>query len=63
MSATIIQGLEAEQVRSDLPSFRCGDTVRVHYKIIEGEKSRVQVFQGVVIKRHRAGSRSTFTVR
>jgi large subunit ribosomal protein L19 len=40
-----------------------GDTVRVHYKIVEGEKERVQVFQGIVLKRHRAGARSTFTVR
>ena len=43
--------------------FRVGDTVRVHYKIVEGDKDRIQVFQGVVLKRHRAGARSTFTVR
>src|SRR6185436_6360208 len=49
--------------REGLPEFRVGDTVRVHYRIIEGEKERVQVFQGVVLKRHRAGIRSTFTVR
>ena len=58
-----IQALEAAQLRSDHPDFRVGDTVRVHYKIVEGEKERVQVFQGVVIKRHRAGVRSSFTVR
>lgn len=58
-----IVALEAESVRSDLPSFRVGDTVAVHYKIVEGDKERVQVFRGVVIKRHRAGARSTFTVR
>lgn len=46
-----------------LPDFRVGDTVKVHYRIVEGDKDRVQVFQGVVIKRHRAGARSTFTVR
>ena len=63
MSANIIQELESLQIRSDLPKFRCGDTVRVHYRVIEGEKSRIQVFQGIVIKRHRAGGRSTFTVR
>jgi len=46
-----------------LPDFRVGDSVRVHYRIVEGDKDRVQVFQGVVLKRHRAGARSTFTVR
>ena len=51
------------QVRDDLPAFRCGDTVKVHYRVVEGEKTRIQVFQGIVIKRHRAGVRSTFTVR
>jgi large subunit ribosomal protein L19 len=55
--------LEASQLRTGLPDFRVGDTVRVHYKIVEGDKDRIQVFQGVVIKRHRAGARSTFTVR
>lgn len=63
ISPTILQKIEASQVRTDLPEFRVGDTLRVHYKIVEGEKERVQVFQGVVIKRHRAGARSTFTVR
>ena len=58
-----IQEIENEQLRSELPDFRVGDTVKVHYKIVEGDKDRVQVFQGVVLKRHRAGARSTFTVR
>lgn len=58
-----ISAIEQAQLRSDIPKFRVGDTVRVHYKIVEGDKERVQVFQGVVIKRHRAGVRSTFTVR
>ena len=58
-----IQALEAAQLRSGLPDFRVGDTVRVHYKIVEGDKDRIQVFQGVVIKKHRAGLRSSFTVR
>ncbi|GAC1352608.1 MAG: 50S ribosomal protein L19 [Polyangiales bacterium] len=58
-----IQALEAKLLRSDLPEFRAGDSVRVHYKIVEGDKERIQVFQGLVIKQHRAGSRSTFTVR
>src|SRR3979490_2705699 len=55
--------LESKLLRTDLPDFRVGGTVRVHYKIVEGDKERIQVFQGVVIKRHRAGARSTFTVR
>src|SRR6266403_2208581 len=58
-----IAELEAKFLRTDLPDFRVGDTVRVHYRIIEGDKERTQVFQGVVLKRHRAGARSTFTVR
>ncbi len=63
LSSPTIAKLEQSQLRADLPEFRVGDTVRVHYKIVEGEKERVQVFQGVVLKRHRAGVRSTFTVR
>ena len=55
--------LESTQLRTGLPDFRVGDTIRVHYKIVEGDKERIQVFQGVVIKRHRAGCRSTFSVR
>ncbi|MEZ4262100.1 MAG: 50S ribosomal protein L19 [Polyangiaceae bacterium] len=55
--------MEKALIRETLPDFRVGDTVRVHYKIVEGDKDRIQVFQGVVIKRHRAGARSTFTVR
>ncbi len=55
--------LESSFLRTDLPDFRVGDTVRVHYRIVEGDKERTQVFQGVVLKRHRAGARSTFTVR
>lgn len=62
-SSPILAKLEQSQLRTDLPEFRCGDTVKVHYKIVEGEKERVQVFQGIVLKRHRAGVRSTFTVR
>lgn len=58
-----IATLESAYLRTDLPNFRVGDTVAVHYKIVEGDKERVQVFRGVVIKRHRAGARSTFTVR
>ncbi len=58
-----IAAIENEQIRTGIPDFRVGDTVRVHYKIVEGDKDRIQVFQGVVLKRHRAGARSTFTVR
>jgi large subunit ribosomal protein L19 len=58
-----IAAIENEQIRTNLPEFRVGDTIRVHYKIVEGDKDRIQVFQGVVLKRHRAGARSTFTVR
>jgi large subunit ribosomal protein L19 len=59
-----IAALEAAQLRTGAhPDFRVGDTIRVHYKIVEGDKDRIQVFQGVVIKKHRAGLRSSFTVR
>ena len=62
-TSAIIDELEKANLRTDLPEFRVGDTLAVHYKIVEGDKMRVQVFKGVVIKRHRAGARSTFTVR
>jgi large subunit ribosomal protein L19 len=58
-----ILALEKAQLRSGHPDFRVGDTLRVHYRIVEGDKDRIQVFQGVVIKKHRAGVRSSFTVR
>jgi large subunit ribosomal protein L19 len=63
MASSKIAEIEAAQLRTGLPEFRVGDTIRVHYKIVEGDKDRIQVFQGVVTKRHRAGARSTFTVR
>ena len=59
----ILDKVESAFLRPDTPAFKTGDTVAVHYKIVEGDKLRVQVFRGVVIKRHRAGLRSTFTVR
>jgi large subunit ribosomal protein L19 len=59
----IMQRYEREQLRMDLPTFRGGDTVRVHVRIIEGEKERIQVFQGVVIKMCRGTTNATFTVR
>lgn len=58
-----IRAIEAQQIRDDLPAFQVGDTVKIHYKIIEGNRERTQVFQGVIIRRHGAGSRETFTVR
>ena len=58
-----IELLEQRQLRSDLPQFKAGDTVRVHFQVIEGQRRRVQVFEGIVIKRQGAGSRETFTVR
>jgi large subunit ribosomal protein L19 len=58
-----LEQLEKEQVRTDLPDFRPGDTVKVHVKIKEGDKERIQVFEGVVIRKRRGASRSTFTVR
>ena len=58
-----IELIEREHIRTDLPDFKAGDTVRVHVKIVEGEKERTQVFEGVVISRRRGGPRATFTVR
>ncbi|NLP37209.1 MAG: 50S ribosomal protein L19 [Firmicutes bacterium] len=59
----LIRQIEAEQKRTDLPQFSPGDTVRVHYKVVEGTRERIQVFEGVVIKRQGGGLRETFTVR
>ena len=58
-----LDALDAQMLRSDIPAFRPGDTLKVHVKVIEGSRSRIQVFQGVVIRRHGAGARETFTVR
>lgn len=59
----IIEEITKEQLRSDLPAFRPGDTVRVHVKVIEGTRERIQLFEGVVIKRRGGGISETFTVR
>jgi large subunit ribosomal protein L19 len=59
----VIDEIEHEQLRDDLPSFRPGDTVRVHAKVVEGGKERIQVFEGVVIAMKRGAARSCFTVR
>ena len=60
---TLIQDIEARQIRKGLPSFAPGDRVRVHFLVIEGNRKRPQVFEGVVIKRQGSGARETFTVR
>jgi len=59
----LIQALDADSLRDDIPVFRPGDSVKVHVKVIEGNKSRIQVFAGVVIARVGGGVRETFTVR
>jgi large subunit ribosomal protein L19 len=58
----IIESIERAQLRK-VPRFKAGDTVRVHFQVIEGQRRRVQVFEGIVIKRHGSGARETFTVR
>lgn len=59
----IINVLEQEQLRTDIPEFRAGDTVRVHVKVVEGSRERIQVFEGLVINRQGGSIRETFTVR
>ncbi len=59
----IIRKIESEHLRSDLPQFRSGDTVKVHLRIVEGEKERIQVFQGNVIRIKRGTTDATFTIR
>ena len=59
----IISVLEQEQLRDDIPAFRPGDTVKVHVKVVEGNRERIQIFAGVVIGRQNGGVRETFTVR
>ena len=61
--ANLIDTLEQRQLRDGIPAFKAGDTVRVHFQVIEGQRRRVQVFEGIVIKRQGAGVRETFTVR
>jgi large subunit ribosomal protein L19 len=63
IQVNIIQALEQEQLRKDIPSFKPGDTVRVHVKVVEGNRERIQVFEGVVINRKGTGVRETFIVR
>jgi large subunit ribosomal protein L19 len=61
--ANPIETLERRQLRPNIPRFKAGDTVRVHFQVIEGQRRRVQVFEGIVIKRQGSGVRETFTVR
>jgi large subunit ribosomal protein L19 len=58
-----LDALDAQSQRTDMPNFRAGDTLKVHARVVEGNRSRVQVFQGVVIRRHGGGLRETFTIR
>jgi len=62
IAMNVISDLEARQLR-EIPQFKAGDTVRVHFQVIEGSRRRLQVFEGIVIKRQGAGARETFTVR
>ena len=59
----IIRSIERAQMRADVPKFAIGDTVRVHVKVVEGSRERLQAFEGVVIARRNGGNRETFTVR
>ena len=59
----IIRAIENEQLKNEVPNFGPGDTVKVHVKIVEGKRERIQVFEGVVLKRQGGGARETFTVR
>ena len=61
--SNIIESIERAQLRDGIPRFKAGDTVRVHFQVIEGQRRRVQVFEGIVIKRQGSGVRETFTVR
>ena len=60
---TLIENIERKQLREELPQFKAGDTVKVHFKVIEGTRRRIQIFQGTVLKRQGCGARETFTVR
>ena len=62
-ASEIIKSIEAEQLKAEVPEFAVGDTVKVHAKIKEGNRERIQVFEGIVIARRNAGVRETFTVR
>jgi large subunit ribosomal protein L19 len=59
----IIENIERQQLRDDIPVFKAGDTVKVHFRVVEGNRQRTQIYQGIVIKRQGSGVRETFTVR
>lgn len=59
----VLDAVDAASLRSDIPTFRAGDELKVHVRVIEGSKSRIQVFQGIVIRRQGNGARETFTIR
>ena len=59
----VVESVEKEQLRMDIPEFKAGDTVKVYFKIQEGDKERIQVFEGAVIRKRRGNTRATFTVR
>ena len=61
--SNVIESLEQRQLRANLPQFKAGDSVRVHFRVIEGQRQRIQVFEGIVIKRQGSGVHETFTVR
>ena len=63
MDSSIMRELTSDQLKTDLPDFHSGDTVRVHVRVIEGEKERTQLFEGIVIQRRGGGVQETFTVR
>ena len=63
MNQNIIKTIENEQLRNDLPKFNVGDTVKVHLKVKEGKRERIQIFEGVVLKKQNGGVSETFTVR
>jgi large subunit ribosomal protein L19 len=63
MDASILSEITADQIRSDLPVFSAGDSVRIHLRVIEGDKERIQIFEGDVIQRRGSGIHATFTVR
>ena len=58
-----LDALDAQSMRTDIPDFRAGDTLKVHARVVEGNRSRIQIFQGVVIRRQGGGLRETFTIR
>ena len=63
MDSSIMRELTSDQLKTDIPDFHSGDTVRVHVRVIEGEKERIQLFEGIVIQRKGGGIQETFTVR